>query len=276
VQGTGQNEPGVVGVSETEDGVLGVGKISAKAGIAGVNDNGGNGLFGRGHNGVFGDGNAGNGVVGVSQTNDGVLGVGKISAKAGVAGVNDNGGNGLFGRGHNGVFAESNAAGGKAGVFVGNVEVTGDLILTGGDVAEQFDVATRLDSVDQVAPGTVVVLDGEGALTPCTQVYDSRVAGVVSGAGDRVPALILDRREEQGEDGGDTWRREIAVTGKVWCQLDARHHPVQVGDLLTTSSTPGYAMAATDREAAFGAVLGKALTPLPSGTGLVLVLVSLA
>ncbi len=277
VVGHGKAGNGVIGVSETEDGVLGIGQISAKAGVAGVNDNGGNGLFGRGHNGVFGDGTGGggSGVVGVSQTGDGVLGIGKISAKAGVAGVNDNGGNGLFGRGHNGVFAEG-MPGGKAGVFVGDVAVTGDLILTGGDVAEQFDVATALRSVDEVGPGTVVVLDDEGALAPCTQPYDSCVAGVVSGAGDRVPALILDRHDEPTEAGGGAGQREVAVMGKVWCQANAFDRAIRVGDLLTTSSTPGHAMTAVDREAAFGAVLGKALTPLATGAGLVLVLVGLA
>ncbi|MFF9036244.1 hypothetical protein ACF090_12325, partial [Streptomyces sp. NPDC014892] len=274
---SGAGGSGVVGVSQTGDGVLGIGKISAKAGVAGANDNGGNGVFGRGHNGVFGDGSGagGSGVVGVSQTGDGVLGIGKISAKAGVAGVNDNGGNGLFGRGHNGVFAEG-MPGGKAGVFVGDVSVTGDLILTGGDVAEQFDVAAAACSGDEVGPGTVVVLDDGGALAPSIQPYDSCVAGVVSGAGDRVPALILDRHDGSGDGGGGARQREIAVMGKVWCQADASDRAIRVGDLLTTSATPGHAMAAVDREAAFGAVLGKALTPLASGAGLVLVLVGLA
>ncbi len=277
VVGAGQNdEDGVVGTSENGDGVLGVSKNAGKAGVAGVNENGGNGLLGRGFNGVLGDGKDGNGVVGVSQNNDGVLGIGKIAAKAGVAGVNDNGGNGLLGRGFNGIFASSNAPGGKAGVFNGNVEVTGDLILTGGDLAEQFDVAPSPGSVDEVGPGTVVVLDDEGALAPCTQVYDSCVAGVVSGAGDRVPALILDRNDEHGEDSGGAVRQAIAVVGKVWCQSEASSRPIRVGDLLTTSSMPGHAMVAVDREASFGSVLGKALTPLGSGTGLVLVLVGLA
>jgi hypothetical protein len=58
------------------------------------------------------------------------------------------------------------------GQFVGNVEVTGDLILTGADVAEQFDVSARRDGDHDLPAGTVAVLDGEGALTPCTKAYD--------------------------------------------------------------------------------------------------------
>ena len=50
---------------------------------------------------------------------------------------------------------------------------------------------------------------------------------------------------------------------------------IQPGDMLTTSGTPGHAMKAIDRERAFGAVIGKAMTGLSEGKGLVLVLVNL-
>ena len=62
----------------------------------------------------------------------------------------------------------------------------------------------------------------------------------------------------------------------MYCYVDASEHAVEVGDLLTTSNTAGYAMKAVDRERAFGAVLGKAMQPLAKGEkGLVLVLVAL-
>jgi len=67
----------------------------------------------------------------------------------------------------------------------------------------------------------------------------------------------------------------VALLGKVYCKVDATAAPVAVGDLLTTSDTPGYAMKATDPQRAFGAVLGKALQPLPAGSGLIPVLVAL-
>jgi hypothetical protein len=35
--------------------------------------------------------------------------------------------------------------------------------------------------------------------------------------------------------------RPIALAGRVNCQVDARYGPVEVGSLLTTSSTPGHA-----------------------------------
>jgi hypothetical protein len=160
------------------------------------------------------------------------------------------------------------------GRFGGDVTVVGDLVLTGADVAELFDVADRTTNVDGIEPGTVVVLDADGAIAPCDAAYDTRVAGVVSGAGDRVPALLLDRGAPSLRTADD--RCPVAVTGKVWCRAEALDHPIKVGDLLTTSSVRGHARKATDRAGAFGAVLGKALTPLSRGVGPVLVLVGLA
>jgi hypothetical protein len=61
----------------------------------------------------------------------------------------------------------------------------------------------------------------------------------------------------------------------VFCKVDADQSPVAIGDLLTTSSTPGHAMAARDHQRAFGAVIGKALAPLDSGKALVPILVAL-
>jgi len=66
----------------------------------------------------------------------------------------------------------------------------------------------------------------------------------------------------------------VALMGKAFVWVDADRSPVRVGDMLTTSSTPGHAMAVTDTSRAFGAVIGKALTPLKSGRGLVKVFVA--
>jgi hypothetical protein len=67
----------------------------------------------------------------------------------------------------------------------------------------------------------------------------------------------------------------VALSGRVWCKVDADPTPVGVGDMLTTSGTPGHAMRATDRERAFGAVIGKALGSLDCGCGMVPMLVVL-
>ena len=64
----------------------------------------------------------------------------------------------------------------------------------------------------------------------------------------------------------------VALSGRVGVRCDA---PIGVGDLLTTSSTPGHAMRVGDHTRAQGAIIGKAMTSLDEGSGLVLVLVSL-
>jgi hypothetical protein len=189
-----------------------------------------------------------------------------------------NGGAGVTGKGANiGVRGESAngiavlGLGRLAGVFEGqvqvkgNMEVSGDIRLINADCAEEFDIA----AAESVEPGTVMVLGSEGALHPSQRPYDKRVAGIVSGAGTYQPALVLDRRESREN------RLPIALIGKVFCKVDASLGSVEIGDLLTTSPTPGYAMKADDPLKAFGAVIGKALRPLEAGQGLIPVLVAL-
>jgi hypothetical protein len=147
----------------------------------------------------------------------------------------------------------------------GDMIVTGDITLPNADCAEEFTVK----NLEMIEPGTVMVLGEEGSLCQSTEAYDKKVAGVVSGAGDLKPGLILDKQSES------TNRMPIALMGKVYCKVDAEYGPVEVGDLLTTSSTPGHAMKATDPLQAFGTIIGKALRPLEAGKGLIPILVAL-
>jgi hypothetical protein len=140
-----------------------------------------------------------------------------------------------------------------------------DLCCTGADYAEEFGVS----ATGVVEPGTVMVIDEAGGLRPATEAYDKKVAGIVSGAGDLNPGVILDR--QPGKDD----RVPVALMGKVYCKVDAQYAPVEVGDLLTTSATPGYAMKATEPTQAYGAILGKALRAIDAERGLIPVLVTL-
>ena len=72
-----------------------------------------------------------------------------------------------------------------------------------------------------------------------------------------------------------TWLRNGAVVGIVPCKVSAENGPIKVGDLLVTSSTPGYGMKGTNRSKMLGAVVGKALEPMREGKGVVQVLVTL-
>jgi len=143
------------------------------------------------------------------------------------------------------------------------LEITG-----GADLAEQF----AMDADEATAPGTVVAIDptNAGQLRIADSAYDRTVAGVISGAGGTRAGLVM-RQSGTIADG----RVNVALSGRVYCWADAAFGAIAAGDLLTTSDTPGHAMRVSDHEAAQGAVLGKAMTPLEWGRGLVLLLVTL-
>ena len=70
-------------------------------------------------------------------------------------------------------------------------------------------------------------------------------------------------------------RQPVALLGKVYCKVDAQYGAIEIGDLLTTAPTLGHAMKADDAIKSFGAVIGKALSPLKEGQGLIPILISL-
>jgi hypothetical protein len=148
----------------------------------------------------------------------------------------------------------------------GNISVSGDIQLIGADCAEVFDLGDGLIAVE---PGTVMVIDQDGKLQISEEAYDRKVAGVVAGAGDYRPGIVLGKSVLQAQ------KPPIALVGRVYCKVDASYGTIAVGDLLTTSPTPGHAMKVVDPLRAFGAVIGKALAPFGSGQSLIPILVAL-
>ncbi len=65
----------------------------------------------------------------------------------------------------------------------------------------------------------------------------------------------------------------VALVGRVPVKVDAGYGQIRVGDLLTPSPTPGYAMRTLDPVP--GTVIGKAMEALDVGTGRILVMVTL-
>jgi len=136
----------------------------------------------------------------------------------------------------------------------------------GADLAEPF-----LMKEEEIEKGSVVVIDDEhpGRLTLSKRAYDRRVAGIVSGANGVNTGISL--RQEGLIEGS----ANVALSGRVYVRADATRGAIQPGDLLTTSDTPGCAMKVTDYVRSQGTVLGKAMSPLKDGQGMVLVLVTL-
>lgn len=284
IRGSSAEGRGIEGWATKDDGVWGISKLAT--GVHGISEERGTGVVGQSKigRGVHGISETWQGVLGESRDNAGVVGesakfhaifgVSHSSNNGGVIGINDAGGWGVIGRSNTntGVSGESDTGigvrgkGGRlAGFFEGDVEVTGDIRLANADCAEDFDVS----GAAKVEPGTVMVLGDEGALFESQQTYDKRVAGVISGAGDYKPGIVLDKRKSAGN------RQPVALMGKVFCKVDAQFGAIEVGDLLTTSATPGHAMKAGEPLQAFGAVIGKALRPLKDGQGLIPILIAL-
>ncbi len=161
-----------------------------------------------------------------------------------------------------------NFAGDWARTIIGgsSVEVRVLTITGGADLAEPFPL--KEPALDK---GSVVVIDEEhpGRLKLATTAYDTRVAGIISGANGISPGIAL--HQEGRLEGTDN----VALSGRVYVRADAGYGAIKPGDLLTTSDTPGHAMKVTNHVRSQGAVLGKAMSSLQDGTGLVLVLVSL-
>jgi hypothetical protein len=139
------------------------------------------------------------------------------------------------------------------------------LEVAGSDVAEHFEMA------EDAKPGLVVAIDAgrAGKLALARGAYNRRVAGVITGANNLPAGMVLPdvARAQQS--------MPVALSGRVWVYCDARGNPIQPGDLLTTSNTPGHAMKVRNYAQAQGAIIGKAMTGLKTGRGLVLVLVTL-
>jgi hypothetical protein len=154
---------------------------------------------------------------------------------------------------------------------VGDGKVTTQVLqITGGsDLSEQFDVKPLNDDLQ---PGMIVCIDPAqpGQLVTSTKEYDKTVAGVLSGAGGVKTGMMMGQ-VGTAADG----KHAVALTGRVYCLVDATKGAIMPGDLITTSSTPGYGMKVKSHKKAQGAIIGKAMSPLANGKGLVLVLVSL-
>jgi hypothetical protein len=141
-------------------------------------------------------------------------------------------------------------------------------VLQGGDYAESVDVSGNRAEYE---PGDVLVVDpnADGRFVKSSQAYSTAVMGIYSTR----PGVV--GRRQKSDRSHMAEEVPMAMIGVVPTKVTAEGGPIKPGDLLVTSSTPGYAMRGTDRSLLTGAIIGKALGHLDSGTGLIEVAVSL-
>ncbi len=169
--------------------------------------------------------------------------------------------------GNPGQFAIYDRTASRAGLTIDTNGQVGVKVLqiTGGmDLAEHFEIAGG------AKPGMLVAIEPQnvGKFAIARGAYNRRVAGVISGANNLSAGMVL-----AGSSTKDS--QPVALSGRAWVYCDATRHAIQPGDLLTTSATAGHAMKVVNYARAQGAIIGKAMTGLKGGRGLVLVLVSL-
>ncbi len=141
-------------------------------------------------------------------------------------------------------------------------------VLSGGDYAESVNVSGGREEYE---PGDVLVIDAtsEGNFLKSSAPYSAAVTGIYSTKPGVVGRRQLTARTHMKEE------VPMAMTGIVPTKVSAENGPIRPGDLLVTSSTPGYAMKGTDRTKMLGAVIGKAIGHLDSGVGVIEAVVTL-
>jgi hypothetical protein len=178
------------------------------------------------------------------------------------------------------IVASPNPLGGD--LFVGEmapgknvfrVDKTGAVYADGGYHTGGADFAESVASkgaTAQYAAGDVLVIDADGdrRLARANEPYSTTVAGIYS----TKPGMLASPHALSQAASSEV---PLAVVGIVPCKVSASNGAIHRGDLLVTSSKAGYAMKGTDRSRMVGAIVGKALQPLPKGDGLIEVLITL-
>jgi len=157
----------------------------------------------------------------------------------------------------------------QRGSSVFRVAKSGDVLADGRYYGSEFvtgsaDLAERINVSEPAGPGDVLVFDPEspGEYRKSNKSYSSHIAGVVSTS----PGLVLSEK-------GKRYRVAIALVGTVPVKVTDENGAVNPGDLLTSSSKPGYAMKCKKVSLCSGAIIGKALEGFERGIGKVQILI---
>jgi hypothetical protein len=149
----------------------------------------------------------------------------------------------------------------------GNLHVLGAVYAGGADYAESMKAKhdTRAYEAGDVM---AVSIDHAGELELASTPYSTRVAGIYSTR----PGILGGVHGVEKDPKGEV---PLAIHGIVPCKVSAENGSILPGDLLVSASIPGFAMKGTQRDAMLGAVVGKSLSRLISGTATIPVLVTL-
>jgi len=146
--------------------------------------------------------------------------------------------------------------------YDGSIGPGGDMMRTNaaGWSTGSYDFAEMFSSTDVLEAGDVVVFSqNEESVGRSNETYSQKIAGIVSTR----PGFLA------GENKAGQF--PIALAGRVPTKVNLEGGTIAIGDPLTTSSTAGYAMKASEA----GQIVGYALEPYSgSGNGKIIVFVN--
>lgn len=153
--------------------------------------------------------------------------------------------------------------GGKWLTKTGEVHADGAYYGAGFHTGGSADVAERINTSEWVEKGDVVEIDPAhpGFFRKTRSPYSTMIAGIISTSLGITLGNNFDAKADKWEDN----RPMLALAGRVPVKVTTENGPIQIGDPLVSSSTPGYAMRCSDRVMCVGATIGKALEPLAEG-----------
>jgi hypothetical protein len=190
--------------------------------------------------------------------------------------VQNNGDVTIRGRlGTNGQLPTPRTVGWGGGIHTWDVEAEGTIWSRSGYQSGPRDLAENYESTQALVAGDVVRVDGTDSIARATSAEDSSVLGIIS----ERPGFVLNAvRTDAGTPAPNMY--PVALAGRTPCKVTDENGPIRPGDLLTSSSTPGYAMRArqiTIDGAAFyrpATILGKALGSHDVGAGMIEVFIA--
>lgn len=145
--------------------------------------------------------------------------------------------------------------------YDGSIGPGGDMMRTNaaGWSTGSYDFAEMFPANESLEAGDVVVFIGDGErIGKTSTTYNKQVAGIISTR----PGFLA------GENKAGQF--PVALAGRVPTKVNLEGGEIAVGDPLTTSSTPGYAMKASNA----GMIVGYALEPFNGGNNKITVFVN--
>lgn len=132
-----------------------------------------------------------------------------------------------------------------------------------GDIAERIPLSSFIVGTDKVPmPGDIVVVNPDGLIEKCLSPNSKYVMGIVS----TKPAHVLRGMIQDSVP--------IALNGVVPCNVSDEQGMIKPGDMIVSSSQPGYGMKAPYMLQP-GTVVAKALEPQVESSDTILVIVML-